>query len=187
MSPWTEHHPAITDRFAALIAEELSASAVANLLNAEFGTRISRNAVIGKANRLALRVGGGRVLPDKEAREARRQENLLRARIAQNNREAREAARRQAQADAIRKAEERERTRHRTVDPWAANDNAIPLMARRHGHCAWPVGPSIRPVDQLCCGARVDPGSTYCATHRAIGTKETVKAESFLKSMRRFL
>lgn len=187
MSPWTLHHPKITDRFAELIAAKLSASGVAQVLNAEFGTRISRNAVIGKANRLALRVGGGRVLPDKEAREARRQETLLRARVAQSNREAREAARRQAQSEAIRKAEERERTRRRTVDPWAANDNAVPLMSRRHGQCAWPVGHAGRPVEQLCCGGKADPGHPYCTSHRAIGTKETVKAESFLKSMRRFL
>lgn len=49
-----------------------------------------------------------------------------------------------------------------------ANDNAIPLLERRFGQCAWPVGTPARPADQMVCGAKVFEGiepCTYCLTH----------------------
>jgi|GEM_PF-3293822 len=52
----------------------------------------------------------------------------------------------------------------------AANDNAIPLLERRFGQCAWPVGTPDRPARQLCCGGPVAENANrsvanYCAGH----------------------
>lgn len=35
-----------------------------------------------------------------------------------------------------------------------ANDNAILLLDRRFGQCAWPVGDPVRPAEQMVCDAR---------------------------------
>jgi GcrA cell cycle regulator len=45
--------------------------------------------------------------------------------------------------------------------------DAIPLIGRPFGACAWPVGTPERPADQLCCGYRTG-GRTYCASHEAM-------------------
>lgn len=47
-------------------------------------------------------------------------------------------------------------------------DTAIPLIGRRFGQCAWPVGTPERPGEQLCCGAATTSlveGSPYCTGH----------------------
>lgn len=49
-----------------------------------------------------------------------------------------------------------------------ANDNAVPLMERKFGQCAWPVGTPEQPRDQLVCGAPTYQGidnCSYCVTH----------------------
>lgn len=69
-----------------------------------------------------------------------------------------------------------------------ANDDAIPLMARRRGQCAWPVGDPARPSLQLCCGQRVTVGtSSYCDRHRRIGTTgQVVSARELTRALRRY-
>lgn len=48
-----------------------------------------------------------------------------------------------------------------------APDDAIPLIGRPFGRCAFPVGTPDAPADQLCCGHPVIDGSRfqYCETH----------------------
>lgn len=49
-----------------------------------------------------------------------------------------------------------------------ANDNAVPLMERKFGQCAWPVGTPDRPRNQLVCGALTYEGvenCPYCVIH----------------------
>lgn len=45
--------------------------------------------------------------------------------------------------------------------------DAIPLVGRRFGQCAWPVGTPDTPGEQLCCGHAVQEGSRfqYCPAH----------------------
>lgn len=45
--------------------------------------------------------------------------------------------------------------------------DAIPLVGRRFGQCAWPVGTPDTPGEQLCCGHAVQGGSRfqYCPAH----------------------
>ena len=45
--------------------------------------------------------------------------------------------------------------------------DAIPLVGRRFGQCAWPVGTPDTPGEQLCCGHEAQEGSRfqYCPAH----------------------
>jgi GcrA cell cycle regulator len=92
-------------------------------------------------------------------------------------------------ADAIRV--ERAKTGASAIKAFAepANDDAIPLLARRYDQCAWPVGNPERPEGQLVCGAEVKPERPYCAHHCGIGfvpwTKKTSPNE-LARSLRRF-
>lgn len=58
-----------------------------------------------------------------------------------------------------------EKVLERFLDPAPAD--AIPLIGRPFGRCAWPVGTPDGPADQLCCGRPVQDGSRfhYCETH----------------------
>jgi GcrA cell cycle regulator len=43
--------------------------------------------------------------------------------------------------------------------------DAIPLIGRPFGRCAFPVGTPATPGEQLCCGAEVREGAPYCPSH----------------------
>jgi GcrA cell cycle regulator len=69
----------------------------------------------------------------------------------------------------------------------AANDDAIQLIARRFGQCAWPVGEPDRPEGQLCCGAVAIEAKPYCAHHAAVAYQPlTPKQKDLVRSLRRF-
>lgn len=74
-----------------------------------------------------------------------------------------------------------------------ANDNAIPLLERRFGQCAWPVGDPIRPAEQMVCGAPVYEGlegCTYCLPHAQRSTVRDITQprpkENLARSLRRW-
>jgi GcrA cell cycle regulator len=66
--------------------------------------------------------------------------------------------------------------------------DAVPLVGRAFGSCAWPVGePGVGQV-QLCCGQRAIEAKPYCATHAAIAFvshRETVS--DTLRKLRKYL
>lgn len=62
------------------------------------------------------------------------------------------------------------REAQRRVEAFAGVTDAVPLMARKFGMCAWPVGVPDRPANQLCCGRGVIGDSSYCMKHRTMGT-----------------
>lgn len=77
------------------------------------------------------------------------------------------------------------------TDP--VNDNAIPLLERRIGQCAWPVGTPERASDQMVCGGRVYQGveaCPYCLTHaRRAYVRDITQpnpAENLARSLRRW-
>lgn len=84
--------------------------------------------------------------------------------------------------------EEFARSGKRRIEAFAvpANDDSIPMMERRFGQCAWPVGVPARPADQMCCGHRTASGSSYCTQHRRLATTgQSVSAEDLIRSVRR--
>lgn len=77
------------------------------------------------------------------------------------------------------------------IDP--VNDNAIPLLERRFGQCAWPVGTPEHASDQMVCGGLVYQGveaCPYCLTHakRAYvrDITQPMRAEDLARSLRRW-
>lgn len=70
----------------------------------------------------------------------------------------------------------------------SANDNSVPLVGRRFGQCAWPVGAPARPADQLCCAKTVPEGARrpYCREHLALAIGKVVSAKELQRSLRRY-
>jgi hypothetical protein len=56
----------------------------------------------------------------------------------------------------------------------AAPADAIPLVGRPFGRCAWPVGTPDTPGEQLCCGRAVQEGSRfqYCPDHMRLSFRQ---------------
>lgn len=180
------NNPEVGERAHALAADNHSASQIARALNKEFRLGLSRHAVIGRMWRLG-RTLNGRPANDPATREARKQEALHRQRAKQEDRLRAEAERRAAMSEAAREAEERARLRREALNPWKMVDTAVLLSQRQTGMCAWPVGESDRPAAQMCCGGPRAEGSSYCRSHRLIGTAATVKASDLVRSVRRYL
>lgn len=167
------------------------------------GGSLSRNAVIGKVHRLGLKRGRPsrpsaptttrvRVPKPPKAPSAPKMkrgpgEHRTAPKSANVNpfgaSSPAEAARRRAEAEAQGAAKLRS-----FAEP--ANDDAIPLLSRRFGQCAWPVGDPARPAEQMCCGQRVDPTATpttasYCERHRARASTGVVPTPRDLERMTR--
>lgn len=69
-----------------------------------------------------------------------------------------------------------------------SNYNSAPLIGRRFGQCAWPVGIPARPAEQLCCAKSVPDGTRmpYCRDHRSLAIGKVVSAQELTRSLRRY-
>lgn len=74
-----------------------------------------------------------------------------------------------------------------------ANDNAILLLDRRFGQCAWPVGDPVRPAEQMVCGAPIYEGlegCSYCLNHAQRATVRDITQprpkENLARAVRRW-
>lgn len=146
-----------------------SASEIANVLPSR-----TRSAVIGRVHRLGLSSRPSPILPPRSANApapARKPRTpKLKPQAADNApilgvpfppTSPEEADRKRAVFAAEGKA-----AIAKTAD--VANDNAIPLLARRYSQCAWPVGTPARPAELNVCGAPVYEGleaCSYCLAH----------------------
>ncbi|MFN4296773.1 MAG: GcrA family cell cycle regulator [Brevundimonas sp.] len=71
------------------------------------------------------------------------------------------------------------------VAAFADATDAVPLMSRKAGMCAWPVGIPDRPANQLCCGKTAE--GSYCPAHRRLGTSgDTFTQRDMTRLIRRF-
>jgi len=144
---WTEE---AVEALRRLALEGRSATMIAAAIGAG-----SRNAVIGKANRIGVRLGGGSA---PEGAGAPGVERRPRPRTAPNQAL---APRRQASAPAL----VRERGRK-----WIFADAKVGEMLRvgledvGEVQCRWPVGDPIDD-DFAYCGLQTAPGRSYCAGH----------------------
>lgn len=75
----------------------------------------------------------------------------------------------------------------------ATNDNAVPLLDRKFGQCAWPVGTPARPAEQMVCAAPVYEGldgCSYCLPHAQRATTRDITQprpkENLARSLRRW-
>lgn len=150
----------------------VTASASAKIINAKFGKQYTRNAIIGKRDRVGL----GRANPI--------QSQMMRDPLAKA---ALDAARRRKRAERIAQLElaEQSRKRQREIDAlkqaeaYAAKLDAIApikpgakstsdaIMSLGFRSCRYPVGAVGADDFHFCCKPR-DEDSSYCADHRAI-------------------
>jgi hypothetical protein len=136
---WTP--AALDDLHRLFVREKLSAAETAAALGAD----VSRNAVLGKIQRL----GWMRIAPPKAGRPASERPVVGRRRTSRRNPFAR----------FLPLPELREVTVTSTPRPWTE---------RSFGECAFPVGEPEEPGRQLACCARVEGRGDYCPAHRAL-------------------
>lgn len=135
----------------------------------------TRNAVIAKAHRLGLTDTDS----EQSTRRAPAAPTIKRDRYAGNSLNARSGQVPKAKPFDLTKSKSDSTPEQRAEKAAAgqsiieqasdpANDNAVPLIGRRFGQCAWPVGAPPRPADQLVCGAPIYQAiekCAYCLTH----------------------
>jgi GcrA cell cycle regulator len=152
----------------------VTASASARMINAKFGTQYTRNAIIGKRDRVGL----SRTNPIQSHLS---RDPLVKAAI--------DAKRRRKRAERIAKLEMEEKSRQRQkeiaalkqAEAYAAKLDAIApirpyakstvdaIMSLAFKSCRYPIGAVGADDFHFCCEPR-DEGSSYCANHRAICT-----------------
>lgn len=151
MKEWSQQ---ATDRMIELWGAGVSASILADRLNAEFGTTLTRNAVLGRA----FRVG----LPGRPTTESR----IVRV------------YKERPQPVRLRRKLEREIAAIKL--PPTICDQAIPLEQRKsleqltEHTCRWPVG-DVGEEGFFFCGAEPVKDRPYCAGHCAVAYAPVVK------------
>lgn len=146
-SPWALHGEPIIVRLTEMFNAGVSTSRIAATLCLEFNCSITRNAVIGKANRLGLTSPNGAGIEDYNKKRQTKQAISRRAR------------------------EFRPKTVAASPLPEAPVTAAIPrhvsLMDLKHGECRYPFGDG----PFTFCGCGVFGGSSYCAPHMVLCAK----------------
>lgn len=128
-------------RLRILINSGQSAGAAARVLNTEFGTRRSRNAIIGKVHRLGLQMLG----------------------VGRNDRQDHQGPRRRPAVTVqhiVEVASPSGTNNIPDVTPAAVNDKKpVALFDLKPRSCHWPI------AGMLYCGRRAREGSAYCPEH----------------------
>lgn len=152
----------------------VTASASAKIINTTFGTQYTRNAIIGKRDRIGL------------GRANKFQTHLTRDPL---QKAALDAQRRRKRAERIAQLEKAEQSRRRRqeiqrlreAEAHAARLDAIAptkpyaqsttdaIMSLKFRSCRYPIGAIGSDDFHFCCEPQSD-GSSYCAKHRAICT-----------------
>lgn len=150
-----------TDYAIKLWKEGQSANAVAVALTKAFGVPRSRNAVIGRLNRL----GHGRPAPVDPARSTRRPKRALNQLL-------------KRPTFKVEKAQKPAKTPAVVADV----SNAKPWTERGFGECAFPLGE--KGAVMSCCAPTSE---TYCSAHRVVmGGKRVAWSPKDMRRMERF-
>ena len=178
---WTDDN---VETLKKLWSEGLSAAQIAD----EFGQYCSRNAVIGKINRLGLSKPATGAKPGPKQRQPKAEplpqpctiaplaptQTMGASRAAlDDNRYAYNVAARKARGKPPAYTERQREKLLAALDNNAASDNAraergegVALLDLRHDSCRWPMG-DPRTEAFLYCGEPRDGDAVYCACHRA--------------------
>lgn len=161
---WTDER---VDLLKKLWGEGRTAAEIANALGG-----VTRNAVIGKANRLSL---SRRTSPIKKTAKKKQPANTNLAAVAQDQTSLAQSAQSgqhnttpshalsAVKPDAIH---ERDKKRKR-----------IPLAELKPNQCRWPIG-DPRDKNFGFCGCKMEPGQTYCAEHHAAAYQGSGKSRT---------
>jgi hypothetical protein len=169
MSLWQDR-PESNDRLKVLFEEGRSFSQIATQLSKEFGTLISRNSAIGRANRIGLRFDVPRKLPE--------QVILQRA-----------APMRTYRPSLLPPIQRKSPYKTKTVETPDAS-HAKPFQALGWGQCKWPLSLAMEDTTALSlfCAAPTDSDglAPYCAFHRKASCIPTESASRLARSVRRY-
>jgi GcrA cell cycle regulator len=138
--------PGLNERLRELHARDgsaqLSMSMLAEKLNAEFGTHLTRNAIVGRCRRLSLPGRPAplqRTYPQPKSKPGPKPMRIVRI-------------------DA-------------PIMPYEAvklpEDNALTIYQLGHGDCRWPLGAALDRPPFLYCGHVAVDGRPYCSAHCA--------------------
>lgn len=153
--------PEMTDRLRQQHGAGLSASQSARVLNAEFGSVLTRNAVIGKTHRLGLK----RETPRSPRMAAKREPKIRFARV-------------------LRVKEDLRLKRIAPPEPASMTDVtcAKPWLERTFGECAYPVS-GVGADTWSCCAPTSE---RYCRAHARLMFNPKVQThKSFVRGLRR--
>jgi GcrA cell cycle regulator len=150
LSAWTN---ARVDRLTVLVADGRSSSEIA----AELGGGLTRNAIIGKATRLGLRLKGvgGKNKGRKPRAHGTAVPNAIRA-IAERKK--------RPKAAAPAKVHYLDATQELTDLPADQSASAVTLLELEPHHCRWPLGDPLTPQFRFC-GAKKFGEQVYCGRH----------------------
>ena len=154
-SQWNDETVARLD---ALTKEGKSASQVAAIINAEFGTTFTRNAIIGKSHRVGLLCDGNTAMrAERKAAAQRRKAQAMRERSARSH--------------IVRKVvrwglglKEIDTFPREAVATAHVPFNPKTIMQLDPGDCRWPC--SGEGIDTIFCGGTtIDRDCSYCSRH----------------------
>ena len=170
-TPWIQE---ATDLLIEHYNTGVTASASAKMINAKFGTRYTRNAIIGKRDRVGLSRANpiqSQMMRDPlakaaldAARRRKRAERLAKLELAEQSRERKQEIKRLREAEAYAAKIE-------AVAPVKsfAKSTVDAIMSLKFNSCRYPIGGVGADDFHFCCEPQ-DEGSSYCKTHRAICT-----------------
>lgn len=176
-SGWTDER---TDSLRKLWAEGLSASQIARKMGG-----ITRNSVIGKANRLGLEGRASAAVPRRvvHVAPARPKVPMPKGVMVLNPVRGGDVAT-AARVDNMAAREKPAENVLQMARAFAPLPSHEPVPFGSKG-CKWPVGGDG--ADMLQCGCERDGDSSYCPTHRAAATVPTSKPHHLARSLRRYV
>lgn len=142
-------------RLIALAKLGWSAGRIAKAMTAEFGTARTASAIVGKAHRENIQIGGASTAPNKH------QALSVAARNASKARGARKGG--QPSWFAAQSAAVRAHAPRAAVD-LSAHPHALAFLDAKYGQCRYILNDPR--AGAICCGAPAD--GAYCDTHRAL-------------------
>lgn len=184
----SEQHPGgWTEERVALALKMRAAGDSAGTIAKALGGGVSRSAVIGKLHRLHAPAVSERkpASPGSEVMRRIRREGAGKPAVRFG---AMPATPKQAEVDAIRAdlAEGLKKSEVHFQTP--ADAEPVPLVGRRFGRCAWPMGTPARPAEQMCCGRTTVPDESWCPDHRKLAFAPTPHMGSkYERQLRRWL
>lgn len=152
--PWPETHDVALRNY---FNRGLSFRQIADAVNSEMGTAYSRNAVLGRANRLGLRstISRGRPPSMRKKRQKSDKPQVIRFKAP-------------PKAPA---AAEREQIKLRCAEVIPLN---VPLTQLQPGQCRWPYGEDL---PFTFCAHPATEGSSYCMPHFCLALGPGTEAE----------
>lgn len=164
---WTDDAVSALKKY--YVAENLSASLVAEAMSEKFNARISRHAVVGKLHLLGITRG-----PPLVSKKTTKPVPYLETKKRRPGPSSRKASVSPLTGQVVRAGQPK--AGYMPPEPEVEGVRKVTLMMLKLGECRWPVSAG---APHYFCGLRVESGHHYCPAHReAARPKDPAKAEA---------